>query len=818
MKYTERKMRYPGGLNHAVMCLIFVLLCLFPAFFFAGCPNPLSPPAEPVAGANTLIVQIGGESPASRTALPSPLPNLVSYNISVTRLGTILGGCNDVGAGSYPIELSSTPAAGDVVLVEGLDASSNKQAEGCYVLPSGYIPGTSVTIILDVSKTGTGNINLAVSFPLGSGGDEITAAEVRLYRSLADYQAGTDCSFKRYRKNTGDYGEGENLASSIPITLANLLSGNYVVQIDFFRFKYVRVSRLVQTIIVRDGLTTNSWDGGSSTLTWGEDKFASSNANLRGITIGGTSVPGFSSTDYAYAISEAVTEAPGTKALTVAGTPGQAIAVSLNGADAGTGRSVPLSMKAVNSIVIAVTAPDGVTKQTYTVSCTYYNQTEWYVKAVGSDGNDGTSDTNAMATIAKVLDAIKSSYSISIPSLEWPGKNSNAPVAARITIIGEINENVTIEEDPGSGDTLPPILLTGSNGGKINSGQPLNIDNATVILEDGLTLTGGNAWRGGGVYVRSGNFIMNGGSISGNTSTANGVSGGGVYVASGSFTMNGGSISDNKTFISALGEGGGVNVSGGSFTMNGGSVSDNEASSDGGGVNVKSGSFIMIGGTISGNQTPYDGAGVYVWGGGWFTMNGGSIRENTVTSLGKGGGGVRVWEGAFTMTGGIISGNSAGADGGGGVYVSDSSAGFTMSGGSIIDNQTGGNGGGVRVENANFTMSGQSSISGNTSTVGNGDGVYFGGNSFTMSKSAVVDTGNMVYLASNKVITLSGPLTANPAANIKVASSYSGLPVLVNDTVTPEDDITLGDNYKKFWLNGASNAAGDKIGDDGKIK
>jgi hypothetical protein len=126
-----------------------------------------------------------------------------------------------------------------------------------------------------------------------------------------------------------------------------------------------------------------------------------------------------------------------------------------------------------------------------------------------------------------------------------------------------------------------------------------------------------------------------------------------------------------------------------------------------------------------------------------------------------------------------------------------------------------GSGGGVYVDGSGaFAMSG-GTISGNTAsgTMALGGGVNFSGSSFTMSHAASVDTGNVVvfgYYSSSKVITLSGALIANPAANIEVYPG-PGTPVLVGD-------ITVDDNYKKFWLNGASNAAGDKIGADGTIQ
>jgi hypothetical protein len=186
----------------------------------------------------------------------------------------------------------------------------------------------------------------------------------------------------------------------------------------------------------------------------------------------------------------------------------------------------------------------------------------------------------------------------------------------------------------------------------------------------GNTTTGSYSNGGGGVYVESGKFTMNGGTISSNTSTGgNGYSGGGVLVK-GTFDMNGGTISGNTALVC-----GGVFVKSGKFTMNGGTISGNKTTGDynttagGGGVHVQSGAtFDMNGGTIGAGNTADRGGGVFLEYESTFTMNGGAITGNDSIN---GGGGVYVF-GIFAMNGGIISGNKAtggNGNGGGGVYV-----------------------------------------------------------------------------------------------------------------------------------------------------
>jgi nitrous oxidase accessory protein NosD len=94
-----------------------------------------------------------------------------------------------------------------------------------------------------------------------------------------------------------------------------------------------------------------------------------------------------------------------------------------------------------------------------------------------------------------------------------------------------------------------------------------------------------------------------------------------------------------------------------SFTMTGGEISGNIISSlsNGAGVAV-GGTFTMSGGTISGNITAANGGGVWVTNNASFTMTGGTISGNTASSSGGRGGGVYVFSGSSTKTGGTISG------------------------------------------------------------------------------------------------------------------------------------------------------------------
>jgi len=97
---------------------------------------------------------------------------------------------------------------------------------------------------------------------------------------------------------------------------------------------------------------------------------------------------------------------------------------------------------------------------------------------------------------------------------------------------------------------------------------------STLILDDNISLVGINNNENSLIYVGyGGTFIMNGGTISGNTNntyTDSIYDGGGVYVIFGTFIMNGGTISSNTTTGNNFGGGGVYVYSDGTFIKSGG--------------------------------------------------------------------------------------------------------------------------------------------------------------------------------------------------------------------------------------------------------
>lgn len=234
-----------------------------------------------------------------------------------------------------------------------------------------------------------------------------------------------------------------------------------------------------------------------------------------------------------------------------------------------------------------------------------------------------------------------------------------------------IDGNVVIEKSTLEGDSMGVIEDNGSS--------------AELILENGTIQN--HKIRGAlsaSIRVTEGaSFTMNGGTIQdniANTPSSDSSSPAVLLLGASTFTMNRGSICNNSgqcgtaVYLTAS-----SNAAKARFTMNGGTLSNNEShsytpySTPTGAVFVKySAEFVLNEGTITGNCA-YGGAGggVAVMDelpteehGTAFTMNGGTISNNTASGYRCSGGGIYSCSNYVSLLGGRIENNSA-YDGGG---------------------------------------------------------------------------------------------------------------------------------------------------------
>ena len=175
--------------------------------------------------------------------------------------------------------------------------------------------------------------------------------------------------------------------------------------------------------------------------------------------------------------------------------------------------------------------------------------------------------------------------------------------------------------------------------------------------------------NGGGVWMKGGKFVMNGGSISARSTNGHG---GVVYMYSGTFIMNAGSLSGKAL----KGSGGAVYVEHGIFTMNGGTITGKAAetakdngsrgvSGYGGAVYGEYATININGGTITGSSA-VEGGGINAKKS-TLTIGKANITDNIAA---KGGGGIHAYECALTIDGTTITGNNGGDSLGGGIYIS----------------------------------------------------------------------------------------------------------------------------------------------------
>lgn len=255
----------------------------------------------------------------------------------------------------------------------------------------------------------------------------------------------------------------------------------------------------------------------------------------------------------------------------------------------------------------------------------------------------------------------------------------------------------------------------------VTSGSTFTLWNGKLTGYDYQNDSSYTILNGGGVWMKGGKFVMNGGSISARSTNGHG---GVVYMYSGTFIMNAGSLSGKAL----KGSGGAVYVEHGIFTMNGGTITGKAAETEkdndsrgwaghGGAVYNDGATVIINGGTITGSSA-VEGGGIYA-DGGTLTIGKANITDNTAA---HGGGGIHAYNCALTIDGATVTGNNGGESLGGGIYISGAKGNGTASDPYIpaviqnatIENNTAKCGGGISTSGP--VKISDTTITGNTAT------------------------------------------------------------------------------------------------------
>jgi uncharacterized protein YjbI with pentapeptide repeats len=159
-----------------------------------------------------------------------------------------------------------------------------------------------------------------------------------------------------------------------------------------------------------------------------------------------------------------------------------------------------------------------------------------------------------------------------------------------------LTSDITINGDI-DGDNVADITIDGDDQSRV-----FNISSDGIATLDGLTITGGNAHYGGGIYIASGSTAtVTNSTLSGNTATSYG---GGINIASGSTaTVTNSTLSGNSAF------GGGGILNAGTATVTNSTLSGNTANIRGGGI-LNAGTAAVTNSTLSGNTADFGGGGI----------------------------------------------------------------------------------------------------------------------------------------------------------------------------------------------------------------
>jgi len=170
--------------------------------------------------------------------------------------------------------------------------------------------------------------------------------------------------------------------------------------------------------------------------------------------------------------------------------------------------------------------------------------------------------------------------------------------------------------------------LTLSHGG---GSRVLRIEGGANDIS-GLTLTGGNVGRGGGIRNdAAATTTLTDLAVTGNTATTNDKDAGGGIWNAGDLTINDSTISGNET-TGTEGSGGGIHNSG-TLEINRSTLSGNSSAYDGGAIyNVLGGDVTITDSTIASNYAGDDIGGIFNFG--TLTVSGSTISGNSAASIG----------------------------------------------------------------------------------------------------------------------------------------------------------------------------------------
>ncbi|WP_121666461.1 T9SS type A sorting domain-containing protein [Mesonia aquimarina] len=333
--------------------------------------------------------------------------------------------------------------------------------------------------------------------------------------------------------------------------------------------------------------------------------------------------------------------------------------------------------------------------------------------------------------------------------------------------------SMTVDGTTIDGNTASGAMAAQGGGGIFNEMGTLNIENSAVISNN---IADGTSGSGGGILNNQGSLTVTDTEISGNTAVR---AGGGIEensVSGSMLTMTNVDLMDNDAAANP-GNGGGLHISGpGDSMITGGTVSGNTASAEGGGLWNGSGSMTVDGTTIdantaSGAMADQGGGGIFNEMGTLSIENSAVISNNIVDGTSGSGGGILNNQGSLTINDSEISGNTAVRAGGGIEENSVSGSMLTMTNVDLLDNDVSanpGNGGGLHISGPGDSMITGGTVSGNTASL-EGGGLWNGSGSMTVDGTTIdanTASGAMANEGGGGIFNAEGMLTVQNSAVI----------------------------------------------------
>jgi len=318
------------------------------------------------------------------------------------------------------------------------------------------------------------------------------------------------------------------------------------------------------------------------------------------------------------------------------------------------------------------------------------------IRYVAPDGNDGRmcdSVANRCRTIQWAIDVANPDDEIRVAAGTYSSAEGTAAnIIKPVKLLGGWNQTFTVRE-PG----LYPTILNARRLGRV---LEINSDSEAIsVWVDGFTITGGNATdepqgkgRGGGIYGRNADLIIQNNIITNNVAAINPTTGygGGIYLerAAASSVISGNQVLSNTAGTGSWDSGGGLYLTQCDATIVNNLIQGNSSSYYGGGAYIFLNSAHLLNNEFKSNTAGRNGAGVYL--NGVSALIQGNLILGNIAGGGAGasyGGGLMLDHGQPTVTGNRIVGNAAGNNAGLGLATSDY---FTVTNNFIAHNGSGG--------------------------------------------------------------------------------------------------------------------------------